>query len=113
MLQTNWKSTSLMAGISGVSAILLLAALVAIVDLALFTNIGIGSWLLLLLITLASSPLTVRVASHDGILRARCAFRAGTNALMALFAQRPVGTPVADGRIAQARPHGKHEHGFA
>jgi diguanylate cyclase (GGDEF)-like protein/putative nucleotidyltransferase with HDIG domain len=71
MLQTNWKSTALMAGISGVSAILLLSALVAIVDLALFTNVGIGSWLMLLGITIASSPLTVRVASHDGILRSR------------------------------------------
>jgi diguanylate cyclase (GGDEF)-like protein/putative nucleotidyltransferase with HDIG domain len=71
MLQTNWKSTALMAGISVVSAILLLSAGVATVDLALFTNTGIGSWLLLLLITIASSPLTVRVASDDGILRSR------------------------------------------
>ncbi|HEU4834942.1 MAG TPA: HD domain-containing phosphohydrolase, partial [Pyrinomonadaceae bacterium] len=71
MLQTNWKSTALMAGISAVSAILLLSAVVATVDLALFTNIGIGSWLLLLLITIATSPLTVRVASDDGILRSR------------------------------------------
>jgi diguanylate cyclase (GGDEF)-like protein/putative nucleotidyltransferase with HDIG domain len=71
MLQTKWKSTALMAGISAVSAILLLSAVVATVDLALFTNVGIGSWLLLLTITIASSPLTVRVASHDGILRSR------------------------------------------
>ena len=69
MLQTNWKSTALMAGISGVSAILLLSAVIATVYIALFTNIGIGSWLLLLLITIATSPLTVRVASDDGILR--------------------------------------------
>src|SRR5829696_7235127 len=71
MLQTNWKSTALMAGISAVSAILLLSAVIATVDLALFTNVGIGSWILLLLITIASSPLTVRVASQDGILRSR------------------------------------------
>jgi hypothetical protein len=71
MLQTNWKSTALMGGISAVSAILLLSAVVATVDLALFTKVGIGSWLLLLLITIASSPLTVRVASDDGILRSR------------------------------------------
>src|SRR5215218_4760612 len=71
MLKTSWKSTALMAGISGVSAILLLSALVATVDLALFTNVGIGSWLLLLIMTIASSPLTVRVASDDGILRSR------------------------------------------
>src|SRR5215204_6504226 len=71
MLKTNWKSTALMAGISGVSAILLLSAVVATINLALFTNIGVGSWLLLLVITIASSPLTVRVASDDGILRSR------------------------------------------
>src|SRR5215211_5872536 len=71
MLQTNWKSTALMAGILGVSAILILSAVVATVDLALFTNVGIGSWLLLILITIASSPLTVRVTSNDGILRSR------------------------------------------
>jgi diguanylate cyclase (GGDEF)-like protein/putative nucleotidyltransferase with HDIG domain len=71
MLQTNWKSTALLAGISAVSAILLLSAAVATIDLALFTNVGIGSWLLLILIAIASSPLTVRVASDDGILRSR------------------------------------------
>ena len=71
MLQTNWKSTALMAGISGVSALLLLSAVIATVDLALFKNIGIGSWLLLLLIAIATSPLTVRVSSQDGILRSR------------------------------------------
>lgn len=71
MLKTNWKSTALMAGISGVSAVLLLSAIVATLDLALFSNTGIGSWLLLLLIAIASSPLTVRVASDDGILRSR------------------------------------------
>jgi diguanylate cyclase (GGDEF)-like protein/putative nucleotidyltransferase with HDIG domain len=71
MLQTNWKSTALMGGISAVSALLLLSAAVATVDLALFTNVGIGSWLLLLLLTIVSSPLTVRVASDDGILRSR------------------------------------------
>jgi len=71
MLKTTWKSTALMAGISVASAILLLSAVVATVDLALFTNVGIGSWLLLLLLAIATSPLTVRVASHDGILRSR------------------------------------------
>jgi diguanylate cyclase (GGDEF)-like protein/putative nucleotidyltransferase with HDIG domain len=71
MLKTNWKSTALMAGISAVSAVLVLAAVVTTVDLALFSNVGIGSWLLLLGITIATSPLTVRVTSTDGILRSR------------------------------------------
>lgn len=60
-----------MTGISVVSVILLLSAVVTTVDLALFTDVGIGSWLLLILITVASSPLTVRVTSKDGILRSR------------------------------------------
>ncbi len=60
-----------MAAISVVSAILLLSAVVTTVDLALFTDDGIGSWLLLTLIAIATSPLTVRVTSTDGILRSR------------------------------------------
>ena len=60
-----------MAGISVVSVVLLLSAVITTVDLALFTDIGIRSWLLLILITVASSPLTVRVTSNDGILRSR------------------------------------------
>ena len=60
-----------MTGISVVSAVLLLSAVITTVDLALFTDVGIGSWLLLILLTIASSPLTVRVTSHDGILRSR------------------------------------------
>src|SRR6201988_5377372 len=71
MQNTNWRSTALMTGISVVSAVLLLSAVVTTVDLALFTNVGIGSWLLLLLITIASSPFSVRVTSADGILRSR------------------------------------------
>ena len=71
MLKTNAKSTALMAGIAVVSGLLLLSAIITTADLALFTDVGIGSWLLLLLITLASSPLTVRVTSNDGILRSR------------------------------------------
>src|SRR6185503_6380697 len=70
-MKTNWRSTALMAGISVVSVVLLLSAVVTTVDLALFTDVGIGSWLLLILITIASSPLTVCVTSHDGILRSR------------------------------------------
>lgn len=71
MLKTNWKSNALMAGIAVVSGFLLLSALIGTIDLALFTNVGIGSWLLLLLITIAFSPLSVRVTSTDGVLRSR------------------------------------------
>jgi diguanylate cyclase (GGDEF)-like protein/putative nucleotidyltransferase with HDIG domain len=71
MLKTNLRSAALIVGISVVSGILLLAAVLTTLDLALFTNEGIGSWLLLLAITIATSPLTVRVTSTDGILRSR------------------------------------------
>jgi len=71
MLKTNWKSNALMVGISVVSVFLLLSAFIGTIDLALFTNVGIGSWLLLLLITIAVSPLSVRVTSADGVLRSR------------------------------------------
>jgi diguanylate cyclase (GGDEF)-like protein/putative nucleotidyltransferase with HDIG domain len=83
-----------MVGIAAVSAILLLSAVVTTVDLAFFTNVGIGSWLLLLLITIASSPLTVRVTSDDGILRSRESI-ADTFVLLAvmLYAVPPSDTP--------------------
>ena len=71
MLKTNWKSTALVAGISVVSAVLLLSAVVNTIYLAVFTNDGISSWLLLLLLTVASSRLTVRVSSADGVLSSR------------------------------------------
>src|ERR1044072_7157520 len=71
MQKTNWRSTALMAGISVVSVVLLLSAVITTVDVALFTDVGIGSWVLLFLIAIASSPLTVRVTSNDGILRTR------------------------------------------
>ena len=60
-----------MTGISVVSAFLLLSALISTIDLALFTNVEFRSWLLLLLLTIAFIPLTVRVQSNDGVLRSR------------------------------------------
>lgn len=71
MLTTNRKSTALVAGISVVSALLLLISLISTIDLALFTSVGITSWLVLLLLTIAFSRLSVRVTSNDGVLRSR------------------------------------------
>src|SRR5688572_3395243 len=71
MLNTNWKSTALMAGISVVSALLLLSALVSTIKVALVTGVGIASWLVLLLLTIAFSRLSVRVISNDGALVSR------------------------------------------
>ena len=69
MLKTNWQSNALVAGISVVSVILLLSAIITTIDLALLTDIS--SWLLLLLFTAASSRLTVRVMSADGTVSNR------------------------------------------
>ena len=71
MLKTNRKSTALLAGIFAVSALLLLLALISTIDVALYTTTGIGSWLVLLLLTIAFSRLSVRVTSNDGILLSR------------------------------------------
>jgi diguanylate cyclase (GGDEF)-like protein/putative nucleotidyltransferase with HDIG domain len=60
-----------MIGISVVSALLFLSALISTIDLALFTNVEFRSWLLLLILTVAFIPLTVRVQSNDGVLRSR------------------------------------------
>src|SRR5215207_7176908 len=71
MLKTKWKSTVLMAGISAVSLLLLFVAVVTTIDLAFFTDTGISAWLLLLLLAIASSRMTVRVTSSDGVLSGR------------------------------------------
>ena len=71
MPETNWKSTALLAGISVPSAVLLLSAAINVVNLAFFSQRGIGSWLLLVLLTLAASRLTVLVSSADGTRRTR------------------------------------------
>ena len=71
MLKTNWKSDALLAGISVLSVLLLLSAFVNTIELTLFSDVGLASWLLLLLLTLATSRLTVRVTSADGVLCSR------------------------------------------
>ncbi|HET8781838.1 MAG TPA: HD domain-containing phosphohydrolase, partial [Pyrinomonadaceae bacterium] len=71
MLETNWKSRALLAGISVPSAVLLVLAVVSTVNLAFFTEYDISSWLILLLLTFAASRLTVLVTSADGTQRTR------------------------------------------
>lgn len=94
MLKTNWKSTALTTGISVVSVVLLLSAVFTTIDVALFTNVGISSWLMLLLLTVASSRLTVRVISADGVLCSRESI-ADSFVLLAvmLYAVPPLNSP--------------------
>jgi diguanylate cyclase (GGDEF)-like protein/putative nucleotidyltransferase with HDIG domain len=94
MVQPGSKSTALLVGMSALSGVLLLSSLVTTLHLALFTDVGIGSWLLLLLLTMASSRFTVRVASTDGVLSSRESI-ADSFVLLAvmLYAVPPSNTP--------------------
>lgn len=67
----NWKSTSLLWGVSLASSIVFLSALIATVDLPFGSTTGILPWFGLLLLTLAASRLTVSVTSTDGVRRNR------------------------------------------
>lgn len=71
MPKSNWKSAALLAGISVPGIALFLSAALDTADLAFFSKQGIGSWLILLLLTLAASRLTVLVTSVDGTPRTR------------------------------------------
>lgn len=71
MLKTNWKSAALLAGISVPGLALLVSAFVSTADLAFSTTQEIGSWVILLLLTVAASRLTVLVTSADGTQRTR------------------------------------------
>jgi diguanylate cyclase (GGDEF)-like protein/putative nucleotidyltransferase with HDIG domain len=71
MLNPNWKSTALLAGISFAAFCLLLSGLVGMLDLPIFGSAGIASWLVLMASTFAASRLTVSVMSTDGVRRSR------------------------------------------
>ena len=71
MLQTNWKSTVLLIGISALTLLLLLSALANTFALPFFSSTGMASWLVLLLLTLGASRLTVSVMCTDGVRRSR------------------------------------------
>ena len=70
-MKTNWKSTALLAAISVVSGMFILLAVIGTLELPMFGTAGFGSWLVLLILTLAASRLTVSVNSTDGIRRCR------------------------------------------
>ncbi len=71
MPKTNWKSAALLAGILVPSLALLVLAVISATNLAFFSKQGIGSWLILLMLTLAASRFTVLVTSADGTQRTR------------------------------------------
>jgi diguanylate cyclase (GGDEF)-like protein/putative nucleotidyltransferase with HDIG domain len=67
MLNSNWKSTALLAGISIVSLLVLVSALLDIAGLPILGSAGLLAWLVLLVLTVAASRLTVSVTSTDGV----------------------------------------------
>ena len=67
MLNSNWKSTALLAGICAVGAVLLFSAVISTLSLPILGTAGIASWFVLLVLTLAASRLTVSVTSSDGV----------------------------------------------
>lgn len=71
MAQGNRKSRAFFIAISAVSTLLLLSALSSTINLPFLTRAGLGSWLVLLLLTLAASRLTVSVTSTDGVSQSR------------------------------------------
>src|SRR4051812_20438638 len=71
MVNNNWKSAVLIAGISTFSAAVLVGGFVGITGLPLLGQAGLVSWLILLALTLTASRLTVTVTSTDGVSRNR------------------------------------------
>lgn len=71
MVNNNWKSAALIAGISVFSGAVLVAGFIGITGLPLLGPAGLVSWLILLALTLTASRLTVTVTSTDGVSRNR------------------------------------------
>jgi diguanylate cyclase (GGDEF)-like protein/putative nucleotidyltransferase with HDIG domain len=66
-MKTNWKSITLLIGISVVSFMLLLVAILDTVGLSFFGSAGILSFIVLLFLTAAASRLTVALTSTEGV----------------------------------------------
>src|SRR5690348_2723052 len=71
MLERNLKCTVVLAGLSATGGGLLIWALMATLSMDLFSPGGLGSWLVLLIVTLGVGRLTVTVTSTDGVHQSR------------------------------------------
>src|SRR6266496_3464194 len=93
MRQTNWKSKTLLAGISSLAAVLLGSAIFATLSLPFFGSAGLASALVLVVLTLAASRVTVSMTSTDGV---RCSPKSVADAFVflavMLYAMPPAGT---------------------
>ena len=71
MLERNLKGTALLAGLSVVASVLLVGAVASTISMPLLSSTGLGSWLVLLVMTLGVGRLTVTVTSTDGVRQSR------------------------------------------
>ncbi|HZE69068.1 MAG TPA: diguanylate cyclase [Pyrinomonadaceae bacterium] len=71
MLERNLKGTALLVGLSATASVLLLGSILSTMSMPLLTPAGLGSWLVLLVLTLGIGRLTVTVTSTDGVRQSR------------------------------------------
>lgn len=69
--KSNWKSRTLLIGISAIGLLLLCSALVSTVRLPLLTSAGLLAWLVLLVLTLVASRFTVSITTTFGVSQSR------------------------------------------
>src|SRR6202048_5600134 len=67
MPKLNWKSQLLVGGVAAIGAAILILGIVSTARLPLLGWSGLGSFLILLVLTLLSSRFTVPVTNVDGI----------------------------------------------
>lgn len=67
----NWRSTLLLTGISALSIILLVSALISTANLPFLSRAGLLSWLVLLALTMVASRFTVSITNTIGISQSR------------------------------------------
>jgi diguanylate cyclase (GGDEF)-like protein/putative nucleotidyltransferase with HDIG domain len=70
-LTRNWKSTVLLVSISTLGLLLLGIALISTLKLPFLTRAGLGSWLVLVGLTLAASRFTVSISNSVGVNQSR------------------------------------------
>ena len=71
MLERNLKRTAVLFGLSAAASVLLVWAILSTFSMPLLTPAGLGSWLVLLVLTLGLGRLTVTVTSTDGVHQSR------------------------------------------
>src|SRR6185503_16621282 len=67
----NWKSAMLLVSISTLGLLLLCSALISTVKLPFLTRAGLGSWLVLLVLTVVASRFTVSITTNLGAHKSR------------------------------------------